>query len=157
MFERTAGQSKALIVGIGMRVCAVPLTHVIETMRPLPIEPISGVPSFVRGISIIRGIPTPVVELGGILGTRNESTGGRFVTVRAGDRQVALLVDTVLGIRDLDPVTAAQELPPLLQEASRDVIEKIGTLDNRFLMILQAAWRLPEETWQAVTAQEAVL
>jgi len=151
--KSSAGR-KALILGVQTRICAVPLTHVIETMRPLPTEAISGVPSFVRGVAIIRGIPTPVVDFGALLGASSEHNGERFVTVRAGNRQVALLVSSVLGIRDLDALTTTQELPPLLEGASQDIIEKIGTLDDRFLEVLQEGWKLSDEVWQAVTAQE---
>ena len=147
---------KALILEVHTRVCAVPVSHVIETMRPLPTEAISGIPSFVLGVAIIRGIPTPVVDLGAVLGASAEHNGDRFVTVRAGNRQVALRVGAVLGISDLDGLTTTQELPPLLQGASQDVIEKIGTLDQRFLEVLQEGWRLPDEVWHAVTAQEVV-
>ena len=147
---------KALILGVQRRVCAVPLRHVIETMRPLPTEAISGVPSFVLGVAIVRGIPTPVVDLGAVLGTPSQQGGERLVTLRAGNRQVALLVSTVLGVRDLDALTATQELPPLLQGASQDAIERIGTLDERLLEVLQEGWKLSEEVWQAITAQEAV-
>lgn len=156
MLDRVAGGRKALILGVHTRVCAVPLRHVIETMRPLRIEGVSGAPSFVRGLAIIRGIPTPVVDLGAVLGTSGESTGECFVTVRAGARQVALLVNTVLGIRDLDVLTTTQELPPLLQGASSEVIEKIGTLDKRLLMVLQDGWKLADEVWQAAAVQEVV-
>ena len=145
---------KSLIIGVQTRMCAVPLSHVIETMRPLPTEAVSGSPSFVLGVAIVRGIPTPVVDLGAVLGASSEQRGQRFVTIRAGHRQVALLVNTVLGIRDLDALLATQELPPLLHGASQDAIEKIGTLDERFLEVLQEGWKLPEEVWHAVTAQE---
>lgn len=155
MVERAAVKRKAIIVGLKSCVCAVPLTHVIETMRPLPVEPISGVPSFVQGISIIRGIPTPVVDLGAILGTPGERAE-RFVTLRVGDKQVALSVNAVLGVRDLDTIMTMRELPPLLQRASKDVVETIGTLDEQVLMVLRAGWELPDEVWQTMTAQEAV-
>lgn len=155
MIERAEETRKALIVGLKSCVCAVPLTHVIETMRPLPVEPISGVPSFVQGISIIRGIPTPVVDLGALLGTACEQAG-RFVTLRVGDRQVALSVDAVLGVRDLNTIMTIRELPPLLQKVSKDVVETIGTLDEQVLMILRAGWELPDEVWHALAAQEAV-
>jgi purine-binding chemotaxis protein CheW len=36
-------------------------------MRPLPIKPIAGTPGFVRGVSIIRGAPTPVIDLKALL------------------------------------------------------------------------------------------
>jgi purine-binding chemotaxis protein CheW len=146
-------QSRTLVVGVQGRLCAVPLTHVIEIMRPLPVEPISAVPSFVKGISIIRGIPTPVVDLGVLLGMPN-GVAGRFVTLRVGERQVALSVDSVLGVRELD-VSKIGELPPLLQGASKDVIEAMGTLDEQILVVLCAGWELPDEVWQTLTAQEA--
>lgn len=145
---------KALILCVQTRICAVRLAHVIETMRPLPIEVISGVPSFVLGVAIVRGIPTPVVDLGAVLGISSEHEGQRFVTVRTGSRQVALLVDSVLGVRDLDAITTTKELPPLLRGASRNIIEKIGTLDQQFLEVLEEGWMLSDEVWQAVTAQE---
>jgi chemotaxis signal transduction protein len=59
MTDAFSKQSRTLVVGVKGRLCAVPLTLIIEIMRPLSIEPISDVPSFVQGISIIRGIPTP--------------------------------------------------------------------------------------------------
>jgi len=155
LIQRAARIRNALIVGLQTCVCAVPLTHVIETMRPLPVEPISGVPSFVRGISIIRGIPTPVIDLGAVLGSPSEHTE-RFVTLRVGDKQVALSVNAVLGIRDLGGLLTMAALPPLLQRASQDVIETIGTLDQQVLLILREGWELPDEVWQALTAQEAL-
>ena len=153
--QLAAGIRKALIVRLRGCVCAVPLTHVIETMRPLPVEPISGVPSFVRGISIIRGIPTPVVDLGAILGTPGEGAV-RFVTLRVGNKQMALSVNAVLGVRDLDTIMTVRELPPLLQRASQEAVESIGALDEQVLMVLRAGWELPEEVWHALAAQEAV-
>ena len=153
--DPTATRKKVLIVGLQSRVCAVPLEYVIETMRPLPVELLSGIPSFIRGIAIIRGIPTPVVDLGAVLGTPNE-LAERFVIVRAGEKQVALSVGSVLGIHDLDPTMMIQELPPLLKDASQDVVEMIGMLDEQVLLVLRAGWELPDEVWQALTVQEAV-
>jgi purine-binding chemotaxis protein CheW len=147
---------KALIVGIEARVCALPLANVIEIMRPLPIEAISGVPRFVLGVSVIRGIATPVVDLEAILGAAKQRAAGRFVTVRAGDKQVALMVDAVLGIRWLDELKTARQLPPLLQGAAGDVVETIGALDEKLLLVLQSAWKLPSEVWEAMATQEVV-
>ena len=153
MTDAFPSQSRTLVVGVKGRLCAVPLAHVMEIMRPLPFEPISDVPSFVQGISIIRGIPTPVVDLGALLGTPN-GAAERFVTLRLGERQVALSVDSVLGVRELD-VSKIRELPPLLRGAAKDVIEAMGTLDEQILVVLHAGWELPDEVWQTLSAQEA--
>jgi purine-binding chemotaxis protein CheW len=145
-------QNRTLVIGVQGRLCALPLTHVMEIMRPLPVEPIPAVPSFVQGISLIRGIPTPVVDLGVLLGM-SSGVADRFVTLRLGDRQVALSVDSVLGVRELD-ASRIPELPPLLQSASRDLIEAIGMLDEQLLLVLCAGWGLTDEMWQTLTAQE---
>jgi len=155
MAERIAVKREALIVEVESRVCALPLAHVIETMRPFPIESLADVPPFVRGVAIIRGIPTPVVDLGAMLGRLNECVE-RFVIVRIGQKQIALSVSTVLGIRDLERAMMIQELPSLLKGASKDVVEEIGTLDEQVLLILREGWELPAEVWQALTVQEMV-
>jgi len=152
MTDAFSKQSRTLVVGVKGRLCAVPLTLIIEIMRPLSIEPISDVPSFVQGISIIRGIPTPVVDLGALLGMP-DGIADRFVTLRVGERQVALSVDSVLGIRELD-MSKIGALPPLLQGASKDAIEAMGTLDKQLLVVLCAGWELSDEVWQTLTAQE---
>ena len=152
MNDSDPSRSRSLIVRVQARVCALPLAHVLETMRPLPIEPIAGAPPIVLGVSIVRGVPTPVVDLGSALGTHG-GIPGRFVTLRLGDRQVALSVDAVLGIRDLDGASIPA-LPPLLQQASKDLIEAIGTLDARFLMVLRAGWELPDDVWQDLAVGE---
>ena len=149
-----AAGKKALIVAVHERVCAVPLASVIETMRPLPVEPIAGTPTFILGVSIIRGMPTPVVDLGAVLGSPAGSAH-RVVTVRVGDRQVALLVGAVLGVRDLDRANI-HELPSLLKGASHDAVETISTLDERVLMVLRDGWQLPAEVWEALATDEVI-
>jgi purine-binding chemotaxis protein CheW len=151
VIHQAAGSGRNLVVRVHTLLCALPLTHVVETMRPLPLEPIAGMPSFVSGVSIIRGVPTPVIDLGVVLGALG-GVAGRLVTLRLGNRQVALSVDAVLGVRGLDRSTT-QELPPLLNGAPRDIIEAIGTLDDEMLMVLRAGWELPDEVWQALIMQ----
>jgi purine-binding chemotaxis protein CheW len=137
----------ALVVGVESRVCAIPLVHVLETMRPLPIEPIAGTPSFVQGISVIRGLPTPVIDLGILLGASG-NIGGRYVTLRLNGRQVGLSVERIIGVRELD-TSLIKELPPLLHGAPKDVIEAMGTLDAQVLVVLRSGWELPDEVLRA--------
>jgi purine-binding chemotaxis protein CheW len=122
-------------------------------MRPLPIEAIAGAPSFVRGVSIIRGVPTPVIDLGILLGTHNDEApvgmSGRFITLRLGERQAALSVDSICDVLELDAMTT-QELPPLLQGASNNFIETITTLDAHMLVILRSGWQLPDAIWRSL-------
>ena len=154
MNARVSERGPVLIVTVGARACAIPLHHVAETMRPLQIEPVAGTPGFVRGVSVIRGAPTPVIDLRALLENGEPSaTFGRFVTMKLGERRVAIGVDGVVGVRNLDP-TEIGELPPLLGDAAADLIEAIGTRDAQLLVVLRAACIVPDEVWTTLSAAE---
>jgi len=139
---------------VGTRACAFPLRHVAETMRPIPIEPIAGTPGFVRGVSVIRGLPTPVVDLKALLeNSDNSPSFGRFVTLKYDARRVVIGVDSVVGWRDLDSAQLG-ELPPLLRDVTADLIESFGTLDAQLLLVLHAARIVPDEGWATLVAAE---
>ena len=136
----------ALLIRAGDRCCALDLLHVVEIMRPLPVDAVAHMPAFVRGLSIIRGAPTPVVSLAALLA----DSGGpptRFVVVRAGERQVALAVDAVLGVFELDPATL-RALPPLLRRADSDALQAVAALDGQLLLLLNSGNIVPDEVWQ---------
>ncbi len=147
--------SPVVVVMVGARACAFPLHHVAETMRPLPIKSVAGTPGFVRGVSVIRGMPTPVVDLKALLeNSENSPSYGRFVTLKLDDRRVVIGVDSVVGLRHLD---AAQlgELPPLLRDVTSDLIASFGTRDAQLLLVLRAARIVPDAVWATLAAAGA--
>ena len=151
---RASEINQVLVVMVGTRACAFPLRHVAETMRPLPIEPIAGTPGFVCGVSVIRGTPTPVVDLKALLeNSDNSPSYGRFVTLKYDTRRVVIGVDSVVGLRNLDSAQLA-ELPPLLRDVTADLIESFGTLDAQLLLVLHAARIVPDEVWATLAAAE---
>jgi purine-binding chemotaxis protein CheW len=129
--------SRMLLARVGTRLCGLRVEDVVETMRPLPIEPMADAPPFVRGLAIIRGAPTPVVDTAALLGA---SSGGitRFVVVRAGARAVALEVDTVVDVRSISGDELAR-LPPLVGAADPSYVAVVGMLDAELLVVLEAA------------------
>lgn len=120
-------------------------------MRVLPIKAVAGVPRYVRGLSIIRGMPVPVVDTGCILSDR-AITPERIVTVTTGTRMVALAVEAVVGIYAARPEELCQ-LPPLLRDA--DTIAAIGALDAELLLCLSFARLIPEDVLERLDAEEA--
>jgi purine-binding chemotaxis protein CheW len=117
---------------------------VVEVMRVGPIAAVAGAPAFVSGLSLIRGAPTPVVQVALLLGGR-VAPPRRLVTVRAGGRIVALAVDAVLGLRWIGD---AAEPPPLLRQATADVVSAIGALDAELLLVLNTARLIPEAVYE---------
>jgi len=120
----------------------------------LPIEQLSGAPSYVRGLCIIRGSPVPVVDTGLLIGdqvTRPE----RLVAISIGGRSVALAVEAVVGIRAIG-AGAAEQLPPLLRDAAAEAVAAIGTLDAELLLFLRTARIVPEDLLSRLDALETV-
>jgi purine-binding chemotaxis protein CheW len=131
--------------------CALPIGHVIETTRPLPVEPIggaSGALALVDGVAMIRGAAVPVVDARKLLGIPG-AVATRFVIVRAASRRVALAVDAVLDVRRIE-ADALQGLPPLLRGAQRELVSAIGALDDELLIVLDSARVLPDDSWRAI-------
>lgn len=144
----------SLVCRVGRRLCALSLPHVVETLRALPIEPIAGTPELVLGVSIVRGEPLPVVGAARLVGDGARARAGRFVVLKAGHRRVVLAVEEVLGVRALGPVSLAA-LPPLLRDASPDVIVSIGTLDGDLLLVLRSVRMLPDTVFEALPAHRS--
>jgi|SRR3954469_1153792 purine-binding chemotaxis protein CheW len=149
----STGVRRLLACRVGTKICGLPLDRVIETMRPLPAEPLAQMASFVSGVALIRGRPTPVVDARKLLGSDAEEPPTRYVTLGVSEavaqRVAALAVDGVLGVRDV-AVETLDSLQGLLGEEHSEVVAALGTLDTALLLVLEGARLLPETTWQAL-------
>jgi purine-binding chemotaxis protein CheW len=143
-------RAMAIVCRAGARLVAVPLAAAVETMRPLPVDPLPGAPPFVRGAAVVRGAPTPVLDVAHLLGER-DVTPRRFVTVDAGGRTAALAVTDVLGVRDL---AGAQHLewPSVVGDGADGAAEEILAFGQALLVLLRHTRLVPEATWAALAA-----
>lgn len=137
-----------LLVRAAERNCALDISCVIETMRPLPVVPVAGAPPFVCGLSIIRGTPIPVVALPLLFGSHAGSIT-RFVMVRTGARRIALAVEKVLGVFEHSSASLSQ-MPSLLQDATENVVEAIGRTDSELLLVLNLSRLVPDDVFPSL-------
>ncbi len=138
---------RLLILRVGAQRCALPVKHVAEIMRPLPITGVPGTPAFVSGTAIIRGKITPVVDLRVVLDEASTPPPERLVLIRIGDaRRVGALADAVEGVVTRSDLSEA-ELPPLLRNTKTSVVEGLTTLDRQLLSVLDAGAVLPVQLW----------
>lgn len=147
--SNAAGQRPFLLCRVRSVFVALPIEHVVETMRPLPVEPLSAMPGFVVGLAVVRGEPTPVVDVGVLLALHDGAQWTRFVTVRATPRPVVLAVEAVVGVRPLD-LAPLRELPSLLGRASAEIIEAVGAHDRDLLVLLNTARVIPTPVWRSI-------
>ena len=137
------GGQYRLLFRAGAQLCAVPISHVIEVMRGLPIKPVARGPPYVRGLCIIRGAPVLVVDTG-LLVSNRATACERLITVRTGSRTVALAAEAVLGIWAIG-ADKLGPLPPLLGDGATDTIAALGLLDAELLLLLQTACIVPDD------------
>jgi purine-binding chemotaxis protein CheW len=133
----------------------LPLAYVREIMRALPVDPVPAMPDFLLGLALIRGAAVPVLDCARLVDAGVPGQVARFVTLAVGERQLALAVDSVIGVRTL-PVTALGEVAPLLDGTDAGLVQAIATLDAELLMVLCASRMVPESMWDALTATEEV-
>ncbi|MBI3529211.1 MAG: chemotaxis protein CheW [Betaproteobacteria bacterium] len=132
--------------------CALPLMSVAETMRPLAIEPLAAMPPFLLGVSVIRGVPVPIVDTGKLFGSTTSTRPQRIVTLKIGERLVGLAVDSVLGVQAI-PVASLNEVPPLLHQVGDETVSAITRLDAELLLVLESARIVPESVWAAIDSR----
>ena len=118
-----------MVVRVAGRLLGLPVEHVVETMRPLAIEPLAPgepAPAYVLGVARVRGEPIRVIDAARLFGAASSEAPQRFVIVRGGDTRLALQVDVVIDIRDirepgagapLGPAVPAATLGPALRDA----------------------------------------
>ena len=142
----TPNVGAVLVFAAGTKIGALPVRHVLETMRPLPIDPLPGSAPFVDGLAMIRGQAVPVLNVAALLSGAPDAAINRFVTLRVGDRTVALAVSNVLGVAQSGSLNLTG-VPPLLDGRVAQAVESIGRLDSQLLLVLNEASLVPPEAW----------
>lgn len=140
----------SLVFRAGSLLCALRLDEVIETMRPLETHPLAGTPPFVRGISVLRGVPTPVIDVARLLGG-GPAEPHRYVTVRTERGAVALATGPVTGIRSVE-ASASGGHPALLAGGASRLVAGVGTAGAEPLLLLQSMRAVPDEVWEAAAS-----
>ena len=138
-----------LLCGSGAHLCALPLSQVGETLRPLPITPLPDMPECVLGACTLRGEAVPVIALFALLGAAR-TLPGRFVSLRVDGRSAALAVDAVLGVHAL-PTAVLDQIPPLLDGGAEAQVASIGVRDAALMVVLRAARIVPEAVWATLS------
>jgi purine-binding chemotaxis protein CheW len=137
-----------LIVRAAGRLCGLPLTSVVEIMRPLPVQALAGLPAYLRGLAVIRGQPIPVVDVSTLLAGVAGDRIGRFLTMRGEGRPFSLAVEAVLGMRTVD--RGALRAIPELREPARELVDSVGALGTELLTVLKASRAFADEMWAGI-------
>jgi len=131
-----------LLVQAGTRNIAIPLGDIVETLRPLAVDPLQTSLGYLAGVSVVRGEPVPVVDLAALLQPGAKGGQGRWVVLKGKPSSVVLSVDRIVGLKRLDRAQM-KEVPPLLREFHTDLARAIVLQDAHCTTLIDAS-RIPE-------------
>lgn len=146
-----------LLCHVGDLLCALPVEHVVETLRPLPLEPL-GTSELVRGVAIVRGTPVPVIDAGVALGRPRLTAARRWIVLRLDVRRAAMAVDEVVGVSKvtnasfaaLDPLLAGRDHGSAAHGTTAASIQSLAAIDQALMVVLRAARLVPPAVFAAL-------
>ena len=131
------GTRQLLLVRVGTLMCGLPMEHLSETCRPLPVKAMKSTLPYVRGVTVIRSAPAPVISLSTLLWGQPASAT-RFVVLRTGQGRVVLEVEEVVGVASI-PSERLVDSPRVLGEAIREHVTALAEVDGELLAVLASA------------------
>ncbi len=143
MAERTEKPTGEMVQLVNFRLRSeeygVDIGAVREITRVTNISRIPEAPSFVQGVTNLRGQIVAVVDLAKqfeLTPQENLPESARIVVTEVNDQTVGMLVDEVPEVLKI-PEENIEPAPELIQtEGKKDYIRGIGKMDKRLIMIL---------------------
>jgi purine-binding chemotaxis protein CheW len=113
---------------------ALPLPSVVKVIHAIEIRHLPEAPEIITGIINVKGRIIPVADIRKRFGlsVREIDPDDRLIIADTGKRQVAILVDTVTGIRDLAPgqQEQAKETLPFAEH-----LKGVAKIDDELILI----------------------
>ena len=131
-------REKLLIFTLSGLSCALPLADIERILRAVEISPVPRAPEIIMGLVNIQGQIIPVLDLRKLLHLPNAEVGlnDQFIIARSESRPVAILVDSVLGLSELD---ATEIVPPDRLYPGIEFLEGVAGLQDGIIYIYDLA------------------
>jgi purine-binding chemotaxis protein CheW len=122
-----------LLFKLADRTGGIELEMVREILPPPPATRLPGAPSWVRGISNVRGTVITVVDLVARLCGRPARPDGPLMLIEHQERVIAVAVDDVLEVHPLPPEGWETPVGDLLPDG---VVYAMGEIDGETVLLL---------------------
>ncbi|GHB10233.1 chemotaxis protein CheW [Salinicola rhizosphaerae] len=153
-----AASNEYLVFSLGDEEYAVDILKVQEIRGYENVTRIANVPEFIKGVTNLRGVIVPIIDLRLKFNLENVEYGGQTVVivVNVADRIVGIVVDGVSDVMSLTP-EQIKPAPEFGVTLSSDYLNGIGSLDDRMLVLVDIEKLLTHEEMQLVerTAETA--
>jgi len=120
----------------------IPILKVREIITMPSITVLPHLPSYIRGITNLRGTVIPIVNLKCLLSSEsNKETGKTVIVISAGKLTYGIIIDGITGVVKVDESNI--ELPEKIISSTMDILEGVAKLDNRLIVLLNTQKILP--------------
>ncbi len=120
----------------------IPITKVREIISLPEITRIPQSPSYLRGITNLRGSVIPVVDLKSLISVPDSGAGGtKIIVIASGRITFGLLVDGISGVVSIEDT--AIESPENLPHGHGDQVRGVAKLDGRLIVLLDIKKLIP--------------
>ena len=141
-----AGAIGVVAVRIGAQEFALDILSVREIRGWTPPVPLPRAPAFVQGMSDLRGVIIPIIDLGARLGLQvtEATTTSVVIVAQIRDRLAGLVVDGVSDLINFDP-GRLQATPETGSAGPAEVIQGIFEIDGRILGLIALETVIPSD------------
>lgn len=138
--EKNESLCEWLTFSLGKEEYALDIAGVSEIIKLREITDIPRVPEFILGIISLRGIIIPVFDLKKRLklGDGELTPASRIIVCQQGERAAGLLVDSITQVVRISD-GGIEPPPAVLSGLDRDLIEGVGRIQGRMLILLDLA------------------
>jgi len=120
----------------------IPILRVREIITMPSITVLPQLPSYIKGITNLRGAVIPVVNLKNLLNSSGSDEDGKIVIViSAGRITFGIIVDGITGVVKVDEANI--EAPEKIINSNADLLEGVAKFDNRLIVLLNTKKILP--------------
>jgi purine-binding chemotaxis protein CheW len=126
-----------LVFSLGEEEYAIDILKVQEILGYENVTRIANAPDFIKGVTNLRGIIVPIVDLRIKFNLDKVEYDGQTVVivVNVSDRIVGIVVDSVSDVMTLTP-DQIKPAPELGVTMSSDFLSGLGSLENRMLVLV---------------------
>lgn len=126
-----------LVFSLGDEEYAIDILKVQEILGYENVTRIANAPDFIKGVTNLRGIIVPIVDLRIKFNLDKVEYDGQTVVivVNVSDRIVGIVVDSVSDVMTLTP-DQIKPAPELGVAMSSDFLKGLGSLENRMLVLV---------------------
>jgi chemotaxis signal transduction protein/chemotaxis regulatin CheY-phosphate phosphatase CheZ len=120
----------------------IPILKVREIITMPSITALPQLPSYIKGITSLRGTVIPIVNMKSLLNSENtEETGKTVMVVSAGKITFGIIVDGITGVVKVDESNIEQ--PDQIVSNNAGLLEGIAKIENRLIVLLNTKKILP--------------